>query len=111
MELGLQQKHWTKEVVQKTKSREAEKNAPVYKNIISSLKTKCLEANTQITNFMSEIAKGASITSTRTAADRAHELMLDYLNQTTENLKKRSIDKIKLAVAEKDDYIAWIAFE
>ncbi|CAF5010076.1 unnamed protein product, partial [Rotaria sp. Silwood1] len=103
-DLGKHKDHWAKEIVNITHTQEAKTNIVLCEKKISHFTSACFDANNIITRNMREL-------SDTVIANRAHDLMLDYIKEVTQGLSKMSINRIRRASIEKDEWDALKAFE
>ncbi|CAF5072965.1 unnamed protein product, partial [Rotaria sp. Silwood1] len=99
-----QKNHWAKEVANITHTREAKTNLALCEKKVSHFTSACFDANNFITRNMREL-------SATVIANRTHDLILDYIKEATKGLSKMSINRIRRAVIEKDEWDALKAFE
>jgi hypothetical protein len=110
-DLGREKNHWAKEIVNITHTREAKTNIVFCEKKISYFTTSCFDANKLLTRHMKEILSVSSVSLATAAVKRAHDVMLDYIKEATQGLSKMSLNRIRRASAEKDEWEALKAFE
>lgn len=110
-DLGQQDNHWAKELVNLTHTRDTNINVKMCEKKISQLTSACFDANSIINRNMREFASDSSIPTASVATKRVHELLLDYIKEATDGLSKMSINRIRRATIEKDEWTALQAFE
>ncbi|CAF3833187.1 unnamed protein product [Rotaria sordida] len=103
-DLGKHKDHWAKEVVNITHTWEAKTNIVLCEKKISHFTSAYFDANNIIIQNTREL-------SATVIANRAHNLMLDYIKEATKGLSKTSINRIRHASIEKDEWDALKAFE
>jgi hypothetical protein len=102
---------WAKEIVNITHTQEAKTNIAVCEKKISHFTAACFDANNMITRAMREFSSDPSIHSATIVMKTTHGLMLDYIKEATQGLSKMSINRIRRASLEKDEWDALKAFE
>ena len=110
-DLGQKKDHWAKDLVNITHTREAKKNMLLCEKKISQFTSACFDANNIIARNMKNLSSDPTITSATIVTNRAHDLMLDYMKEATQGLSKMSINKIRRASIEKDEWDALKTFE
>ena len=100
-DLGKQKDHWAKEVVNITHTREAKTNLKLCEKKISHFKTACFDANNIITQNMKELSSNKKLKSATVVASKIHDLLLDYIKESTQGLSKMSINRIRRALWRK----------
>ena len=60
---------------------------------------------------MKDLSLNTKIKSVTVVSSKAHDLLLDYIKESTQGLSKMSINRIRRAVMEKDEWSALKAFE
>ncbi|CAF3359080.1 unnamed protein product [Rotaria socialis] len=110
-DLGRQKDHWAKELINMTHTREAKPNMVLCEKKISQLTSECFDANNIIARSMREFSSDPSIPTATVIIKRAHDLMLDYIKESTQGLSKMSINRIRRASLEKDEWDALKTFE
>jgi len=71
----------------------------------------CYDANKIVTQCMRELSSNTKLRSATVVANRTHDLVLDYIKESTQGLSKMSINRIKRASIEKEEWDALKAFE
>ena len=107
-DLGREKDHWAKEIVNITHTREAKRNLDFCEKKISRFTSACLDANNIITRNMTD---SSSDLSASVALKRTHDLMLDYIKEATQGLSKMSMNRIRRACVEQDEWNALKTFE
>ncbi|CAF1324918.1 unnamed protein product [Rotaria magnacalcarata] len=110
-DLGRQKDHWAKELINMTHTREAKPNKVLCEKKMSQLTSACFDANNIIARSMREFSSDPSIPTATIIIKRAHDLMLDYIKESTQVLSKMSINRIRRASLEKDEWGAFKTFE
>lgn len=110
-DLGRKDDHWAKETINITHTREAKMNQVVREEKVSQYTTACFDANNIITQNMRNLSSNTKIKSATVVASKAHDLLLDYIKESTQSLSKMSINRIRRAIMEKDEWSAIKAFE
>ncbi|CAF3966241.1 unnamed protein product, partial [Rotaria sp. Silwood1] len=106
-DLGKEKDHWAKEIVNITHTREAKINVSTCEKKLAQLTTTCFDANNIITRNMRELSSKTATVATQ----RVHNLILDYIKEATQGLAKMSINRIRRASIEKDEWDALKTFE
>ncbi|CAF4168747.1 unnamed protein product, partial [Rotaria sordida] len=106
-DLGKEKDHWAKEIVNITHTREAKVNVSMCEKKLAQLTSTCFDDNNIITRNMRELSSKIATVATQ----RAHDLMLDYIKEATQGLAKMSINRIRRASIEKDEWDALKTFE
>ncbi|CAF3462670.1 unnamed protein product [Rotaria sp. Silwood2] len=106
-DLGKEKDHWAKEIVNITHTREAKINVSICEKKLAQLTTTCFDANNIITRNMRELSSKTATVATQ----RVHNLILDYIKEATQGLAKMSINRIRRASIEKDEWDALKTFE
>ncbi|CAF5154531.1 unnamed protein product, partial [Rotaria magnacalcarata] len=110
-DLGRQKDHWAKELINMTHTRKAKPNMVLCEKKISQLTSECFDANNIIARSMREFSSDPSIPTATIIIKRAHDLMLDYIKESTQVLSKMSINGIRRASLEKDEWDALKTFD
>ena len=119
LKMGMQDKHWSKKIVQRTKKRDDTINSRFVQRKISRLTTNIAQANAIISKLQIELATYWSQTTAGTtlctatssavtgntnrirySLDRLEKVILKYIQHCTQHIKTMSEDKIKLANAQ-----------
>jgi hypothetical protein len=129
LKMGTQDKHWAKEVIQRTKKRDDLINSRFIQKKINQLTTNIAQANATISNlqvqlgtYWSQTTPGATALNTssttttnmnriREPIDRLEKSVLKYIQHCTQHVKKMSEKKIQLAKAQMEEYKALENFE
>jgi hypothetical protein len=129
LKMGTQDKHWAKEVIQRTKKRDDLINSRFIQKKINQLTTNIAQANAAISNlqvqlgtYWSQTTPGATALNTssttttnmnriREPIDRLEKSVLKYIQHCTQHVKKMSEKKIQLAKAQMEEYKALENFE
>ncbi|CAF3807854.1 unnamed protein product [Rotaria sp. Silwood1] len=74
---------------------------------LAQLTSTCFDANNIITRNMRELSSKTATVATQ----RVHDLILDYIKEATQGLAKMSINRIRRASIEKDEWDALKTFE
>ncbi|CAF5095420.1 unnamed protein product [Rotaria sp. Silwood1] len=106
-DLGKEKDHWAKEIVNITHTREAKINVSICEKKLAQLTSTCFDANNIITRNMRELSSKTATVATQ----RVHDLILDYIKEATQGLAKMSINRIRRASIEKDEWDALKTFE
>ncbi|CAF1315948.1 unnamed protein product, partial [Rotaria sp. Silwood1] len=106
-DLGKEKDHWAKEIVNITHTREAKINVSMCEKKLAQLTSTCFDANNIITRNMRELSSKTATVATQ----RVHDLILDYIKEATQGLAKMSINRIRRASIEKDEWDALKTFE
>ena len=110
-DLGRKDDYWAKEVINITHTREAKTNRVVYEKKISHFTIACFDANNIIKRNMRDLSPNTKIKSATVVASKAHDILLDYIKESTQGLSKMSINRIRRAIMEKVKWNARKAFE
>ncbi|UJR18849.1 hypothetical protein I4U23_021977 [Adineta vaga] len=110
-ELGKNKDHWAKEIVDKTHTRDDKRNLSLCENKISHFTSACIDANDIITRTIDKFSSNQNIQAIANAPKRVHDLMLDYIKESTIGLTKMNNIRIRRASLEKDEWTALKAFE
>ncbi|CAF1635428.1 unnamed protein product [Adineta ricciae] len=130
LNMGTENKHWAKEVVQRTKKRDDETCTRFIQKKINQLSVKIAQASAAISNMQIQLSTywnhtlvgtapttTSSSTSTtnnnraRDNVDRLERSILNYLQHCTQHVKKMAETKIKLARAQMEEFKALEDFE
>jgi hypothetical protein len=137
--MGTEQKHWAKEVIQRTKRRDDTICTRFVQKKINQLLAKIAEANATISDLQIQLniywaqlttsiapqtgqaantptTAGEATTMTmanrnRDPVDRIERIILKYIHQCTQHIKQLSENKVKLAKAQLEEYKALQDFE
>ncbi|CAF3423134.1 unnamed protein product, partial [Rotaria sp. Silwood2] len=128
--MGIQDKHWAKEVVTRTKKRDNIINSRFIQKKINQLTNNIAQTNAQITNLQIQLntywtqttagtmnttmtsnaplttASGTNTNRIRDAVDRLEKTILQYIQHCTQHVKNMSENKIRLAQIQIDEYKA-----
>ncbi|CAF3229367.1 unnamed protein product [Rotaria sp. Silwood2] len=128
--MGIQDKHWAKEVVTRTKKRDNIINSRFIQKKINRLTNNIAQTNAQITNLQIQLntywtqttagtmnttmtsnaplttAPGTNTNRIRDAVDRLEKTILQYIQHCTQHVKNMSENKIRLAQIQIDEYKA-----
>ncbi|CAM4851878.1 unnamed protein product [Rotaria magnacalcarata] len=123
--MGIQDKHWAKEIITRTKKRDNVINSRFIKKIINRLTNSIAQASATITNLQVQLstywtqATAATINSTTTAiapatntsqirdaVDRLEKIILKYIQHCTQHVKIKAENKIGLAQVQMEEYKA-----
>ena len=110
-ELGKNKDHWAKEIVDKTHTRDDKRNLSLCENKISQFTSACIDANDIITRALERFFPNQNTSAAVNASKKVHDLMLDYIKESTTGLMKMSSIRIRRASLEKDEWTALKAFE
>ncbi|CAF1653271.1 unnamed protein product, partial [Adineta ricciae] len=110
-ELGKNKAHWAKEIVDKTHTRDDKRNLSICENKISQFTSACIDANDIITRAIEKLSSNHNMQAIVHAPKKVHDLMLDYIKESTTGLMKVSNIRIRRASLEKDEWTALKAFE
>ncbi|CAF1247096.1 unnamed protein product [Rotaria magnacalcarata] len=94
-----------------TRTREAKPNIGLCKKKIAHFTSACFNANNIITRNMREFSSDQSMPTATVVIKRAHDLLLDYIKEATQGSSKMSINRIRRASLEKDEWMALKAFK
>ena len=131
MKIGTEEKHWAKEVIQRTKKRDDVTNSRFVGKKISRLTTDIVRASAIIYDLQvqlgtywtqtltSDTTSTTAATTTlasrsrdpRESVDRIEKSVLKYIQHCTQHVKKIAETKIHLAKAQKDEFKALEDFE
>jgi len=129
LKMGTQDKHWAKEVIQRTKKRDDLINSRFIQKKINQLTTNIVQANATISNLQVQLGTYCSQTTPGTIAsntssttnsnsnrirdfiDRLEKSVLKYIQHCTQHVKIMSEKKIQLAKAQMEEYKALEDFE
>ena len=138
LEMGIEQKHWDKEVIQRTKKRDDLLCTRFVQRKINQLSAKIAEANAAISDLQIQLniywaqltvpiapimnapatpnpnvltTTDGTTTTNRHPVDRIEKLILKYIHQCTQHVKKLSENKIRLAKAQMEEFKALEDFE
>ncbi|CAF4310927.1 unnamed protein product, partial [Rotaria magnacalcarata] len=125
LRMGIQDKHWAKEIITRTKKRDNVINSRFIKKIINRLTNSIAQASATITNLQVQLstywtqATAATINSTTTAiapatntnqirdaVDRLEKIILKYIQHCTRHVKIKAENKIGLAQVQMEEYKA-----
>ena len=109
--LGRQENHWAKEVVNVTHTREKKTNIAACEEKMTQLTSDCFDANSIIARGRQELSSALGLPKDNTIVARAHDLMLDYIKHATKGASKMSVNRIRQASMEEDEWQAFQAFE
>ncbi|CAM4824256.1 unnamed protein product [Rotaria magnacalcarata] len=123
--MGIQDKHWAKEIITRTKKRDNVINSRFIKKKINRLTNNIAQASATITNLQVQLstywtqATAATINSTTTAiapatntnqirdaVDRLEKIILKYIQHCTRHVKIKAENKIGLAQVQMEEYKA-----
>lgn len=110
-DLGRKKNHWAKEIVDITHTREAARNIQLCEEKIARATAACFEANSLITRKKTECFSGLETQIATVVEKRVHDMILDYIKDATQGLSKMSINRMRRASIEKDEWDALQAFE
>ena len=110
-DLGRKKNHWAKEIVDITHTREAARNMQLCEEKIARATAACFEANSLITRKRTECLSGLGTQVATVVEKRVHDMILDYIKDATQGLSKMSINRMRRASIEKDEWDALQAFE
>ena len=110
-DLGRKKNHLAKEIVDITHTRDTNRNMKICEEKISQFTETCLEANRSITRQKRDCFSSLDTEIATNAEKRAHDIMLDYIKDATKGLTKMSINRMRRASSEKDEWEALQAFE
>ncbi|CAF2156168.1 unnamed protein product [Rotaria magnacalcarata] len=79
--------------------------------MIAHFTSACFNANNIITRNMREFSSDQSMPTATVVIKRAHDLLLDYIKEATQGSSKMSINRIRRASLEKDEWMALKAFK
>lgn len=147
LKMGIEQKHWAKEVIQRTKRRDDIICTRFVQKKVNQLSEKIAQANATISDLqiqlniywaqlscpitpvlnpptatnsnISTITDGPATTKTpilntarnRDPGDRIEKLILKYIHQCTQHVKRLAENKIRLAKAQMEEFKALEDFE
>ena len=133
LKLGTENKHWTKEVVQRTKKRDDQTNIRFIKKKINRITMEIAQASATISDLQIQLGTYWSLTLAGTALtmpesttataptttsnrprdpiDRVEKCILNYIQLCTQHVKKAAENRIKLAKAQMDEFKALEDFE
>ena len=109
--LGRKRDHWAKEVVNVTHTRETKTNMAACEKKIAQFTSACFDANSIIARGMRDIATTPGLSHDPVIVERAHDLILDYIKEATQGASKMSLNRIRRASIEEDEWKALQAFE
>ena len=136
--LGTEQNHWAKAVIQRTRKRDQVTCTRFVQKKINQISAKIAEANAKISDLQIQlniywaqltsnmVPTGQATTTTteslnstplnnqarnRDPVDRIEKIILRYIHQCTQHVKKISENKVKLARAQMEEYKALQDFE
>ena len=141
LKMGTEQKHWAKEVIQRTKRRDDTVCTRFVQKKINQLLARIAKANATISDLQIQLniywaqlttsvvpptGQGAPNTAATTSetmvttttsnrnrdpVDRIERIILKYIHQCTQHIKQLSENKVKLAKAQLEEYKALQDFE
>ncbi|CAF4154274.1 unnamed protein product [Rotaria sp. Silwood2] len=142
LKMGMEQKHWSKEIIQRTKRRDDVTCTRFVQKKINQLLAKIAQANATISDLQIQLniywnqltnpivppattttnTTISTITATpvittestvgrRDPVDRIEKLILKYIHQCTQHVKKLSENKIKMAKMQMEEFKALQDFE
>ena len=130
LKMGTDDKHWAKEVVQRTKRRDSITNSRFIQKKINRLTVEIAQASATISDLQIQLgtywtqqttAPATSATTTTTTAtttnrardpvDRLEKSILKYIQHCTQHVKKMAENKIQLAKVQKEEFKALEDFE
>ena len=133
--MGIEDKHWTKEVVQRTKKRDDTTCTRFVQKKINQLSSQIAQASATISDLQIQLgtywtqttsnvtavaattANSSSVPSTTTASrtrdpiDRIERAILKYIQHCTQHVKKLAENKIQLAKAQIEEFKSLQDFE
>ena len=133
LKMGTENKHWAKEVIQRTKKRDDIVNTRFVQKKIYRLTTDIARAGATVSDLQVEIntywtqtiantssttvpilpmaTSNTSSNRPRDAVDRIEKAILKYIHQCTQHVKKMSENKVQLAKAQMEEFKALEDFE
>ena len=127
LKIGMQHKHWVKEVVQRTKKRDDETNRRFIQKKINQLTVNIARASATISDLQIQLCTywtqtvagpiaatmtpAASAGRIREVADRVERSILNYIQHCTQHVRKMAEQKIQIARAQMEEYKALQDFQ
>jgi hypothetical protein len=120
LKLGLENKHWAKEVVRRTKKRDDFDNNRFIRKKISQLSSKDLQLRAKITDLQIRLTDYWTQVATRKTAlpdgtgrrrlcidiNELDKSIKNYIKNCTQHVKKMAINRVQLAKVELDEFKA-----